>query len=80
MSAAVAYARRDYVGLFKTVTGTAQTLMKGKQATELTRKTRTSPAEVIAWSGCKDNQTSADATEGGRATGAMSWAFITAVG
>jgi metacaspase-1 len=28
-------------------------------------------------SGCKDAQTSADAMEAGKATGAMSWAFIT---
>lgn len=28
-------------------------------------------------SGCKDSQTSADATEAGKATGAMSWAFTT---
>jgi hypothetical protein len=30
----------------------------------------------ISWSGCKDSQTSADATEAGKATGAMSYAFI----
>jgi hypothetical protein len=33
----------------------------------------------ISWSGCKDSQTSADATEAGKATGAMSYAFITAL-
>lgn len=31
------------------------------------------------WSGCKDSQTSADADEAGKATGAMSYAFITAL-
>jgi hypothetical protein len=31
------------------------------------------------WSGSKDTQTSADASIGGEATGAMSWAFITAL-
>ncbi|OUM55714.1 hypothetical protein BVG19_g5295 [[Candida] boidinii] len=36
-----------------------------------------SPADVISFSGCKDSQTSADASENGQATGAMSWAFIT---
>lgn len=36
-----------------------------------------SAADVISLSGCKDDQTSADATEAGQNTGAMSWAFIT---
>jgi hypothetical protein len=31
------------------------------------------------WSGCKDSQTSADANEAGKATGAMSYAFIRAL-
>jgi metacaspase-1 len=34
------------------------------------------PLPQISWSGCKDSQTSADATEAGKATGAMSYAFI----
>ena len=38
-----------------------------------TKQTNTSPADVIMWSGCKDSQTSADATEAGKATGAMSY-------
>lgn len=36
---------------------------------------RSSLADVISWSGCRDEQTSADASIGGEATGAMSWAF-----
>lgn len=35
-------------------------------------------ADVIQFSGCRDDQTSADATIGGQATGAMSWSFIEA--
>lgn len=31
------------------------------------------------WSGCKDSQTSADTSEAGKATGAMSYAFTTAL-
>ncbi|KAJ3207597.1 Ca(2+)-dependent cysteine protease [Dinochytrium kinnereticum] len=34
---------------------------------------------VIQWSGCRDEQTSADAHIEGRASGAMSWAFIKAM-
>lgn len=48
-------------------------------ALEKTRQTKTSPADVISWSGCKDSQTSADTQEAGRATGAMSYAFISAL-
>jgi hypothetical protein len=33
-------------------------------------------ADVIVFSGCLDHQTSADATIGGKPTGAMSWALI----
>jgi hypothetical protein len=43
------------------------------EAAEKTKQTNTSPADVIMWSGCKDSQTSADATEAGKATGAMSY-------
>ncbi|CAG8694516.1 16767_t:CDS:2 [Dentiscutata erythropus] len=37
---------------------------------------KSSKADVISLSGCKDDQTSADAFEDGRNTGAMSYAFI----
>ena len=46
---------------------------------ERSKQQNTSPADVIMWSGCKDTQTSADANEAGKATGAMSYAFITAL-
>ncbi|KAJ6494860.1 caspase domain-containing protein [Mycena vitilis] len=61
------------LGLVKTATG------GGQKAEKYARATRTSPADVISWSGCKDSQTSADATEAGQATGAMSFAFISAL-
>ncbi|KAI5116475.1 hypothetical protein M0805_003504 [Coniferiporia weirii] len=41
-----------------------------------TGRIKTSPADVISWSGCKDSQTSADTYEAGKATGAMSYAFM----
>lgn len=53
-------------GLLKTATGS------NKKAEAYARQTRTSPADVISWSGCKDSQTSADTVEAGEATGAMS--------
>ncbi|RHY34556.1 hypothetical protein DYB32_000863 [Aphanomyces invadans] len=42
-------------------------------------KDRTTAADVILLSGCKDTQTSADAVIEGTATGAMSYAFIAAM-
>jgi len=38
-------------------------------------KIRSSVADVIQFSGCRDEQTSADANIGGEASGAMSWSF-----
>ncbi|RHZ62423.1 hypothetical protein Glove_340g31 [Diversispora epigaea] len=41
--------------------------------------TKSSPAEVIMFSGCKDEQTSSDVTTNGVSTGAMSHAFVKAL-
>jgi hypothetical protein len=60
------------MGLFKKVGGGSSTYERNKQ-------TKTSPADVIMWSGSKDEQTSQDANIGGEATGAMSWAFVTSL-
>jgi len=62
-------------GMVKMVKGAAMT----KRSDRKTKQTRTSPADVISWSGCKDNQTSADTTEAGQSTGAMSFAFMSAL-
>ncbi|GME71483.1 unnamed protein product [Ambrosiozyma monospora] len=43
---------------------------------EKIKKENSSPADVIMFSGCKDDQTSADANEAGKFTGALSWAFL----
>ncbi|KAF5367495.1 hypothetical protein D9758_003743 [Tetrapyrgos nigripes] len=78
LSAVSSYARGDMGGVFKSATGLFKTVTGGnKQAAEKNRRTKTSPADVIAWSGCKDSQTSADTQEAGQATGAMSYAFMT---
>eukprot|EP00588_Corethron_pennatum_P005794 CAMPEP_0194282024 /NCGR_PEP_ID=MMETSP0169-20130528/22183_1 /TAXON_ID=218684 /ORGANISM="Corethron pennatum, Strain L29A3" /LENGTH=347 /DNA_ID=CAMNT_0039027235 /DNA_START=44 /DNA_END=1087 /DNA_ORIENTATION=- len=45
-------------------------------AREKTIQTRSTEADVISFSGCKDSQTSADANIEGEATGAMSYALI----
>ncbi|KAH9058343.1 metacaspase-1 [Lactarius vividus] len=79
LSAVSSYARGDMGGVFKSVTGVVKSATTGKGAGRKARQTRTSPADAISWSGCKDSQTSADAVEAGSATGAMSYAFITAL-
>lgn len=80
MSAIQAYAKKDMGGvlkagmdIFKVASG-SQT-----KATKKAREAKGSEADVISWSGCKDSQTSADAVEAGKATGAMSYAFITSM-
>ncbi|KAN0060987.1 Ca(2+)-dependent cysteine protease [Thecaphora frezii] len=76
LGAAMDYARGDVGGMVKGLFSTFKTATNSKGAEQVTRETRSSGADVIMLSGCKDSQTSADATEAGRATGAMSWAFI----
>ncbi|KAJ5677685.1 Metacaspase-1 [Penicillium maclennaniae] len=74
-----AYARGDMGGMVSTAMGFLKKATKGDEAYERTLKTKTSPADVIMWSGSKDDQTSQDAQIAGQATGAMSWAFIAAL-
>ena len=49
------------------------------EAREKTIKTRSTEADVIQFSGCRDSQTSADANIDGQATGAMSYALISSL-
>ncbi|KAI0270327.1 caspase domain-containing protein [Russula aff. rugulosa BPL654] len=82
LSAASSYARGDMGGVLQTVTGFVRTATTGRSAQAKARATKTSRLMSyarISWSGCKDSQTSADAEEAGSATGAMSYAFITAL-
>lgn len=80
LSAVTSYARGDMSGLFSSAMGLVKTATGSSQkAAKQARATKTSPADVVMWSGCKDVQTSADAVESGEATGAMSHAFIAAL-
>ncbi|KAK6852445.1 metacaspase [Apiospora arundinis] len=79
LSAVSAYASGDMAGVAKSVFSFAKTAFKGDDAYKKTVETKTSPADVIMWSGSKDDQTSADANIAQKATGAMSWAFISAI-
>lgn len=73
------YARGDMSGMVSTAVGFFKKAATGDSVYERNKQTKTSPADVVMWSGSKDTQTSQDATIGGEATGAMSWAFITAL-
>lgn len=74
-----AYARKDIGGMFSHASGLLKKVTQGDSVREKNMRTKTSPADVIMWSGSKDTQTSADASIQGEATGAMSWAFINAL-
>ncbi|KAG9102450.1 Ca(2+)-dependent cysteine protease [Ceratobasidium sp. UAMH 11750] len=77
LGAGLSYARGDMSGVMKGLGGLLKSATgSNKKAEAYARQTRTSPADVISWSGCKDSQTSADTVEAGEATGAMSYAFI----
>ncbi|KAF9636029.1 Peptidase C14 caspase catalytic [Lasiodiplodia theobromae] len=73
------YARGDLGGMASTAMGFLKKATSGDDTYKRNLRTKTSPADVIMWSGSKDTQTSSDATIGGQATGAMSWAFITSL-
>ncbi|TFK21635.1 metacaspase [Coprinopsis marcescibilis] len=77
MSVAQSYKAGDFSGMFKSAKNLIDVASgQNDGAHEVTKATRTSQADVIFLSGCKDEQTSADTVEGGEATGAMSYAFI----
>jgi len=73
------YARGDVGGMLSAGASFLRKAVNGDSVYQKNLRTKTSPADVIMWSGSKDSQTSSDATIAGQATGAMSWAFITAL-
>lgn len=74
-----AYARGDMGGIASQAMSFFKKATTGDEVYERNKITKTSPADVIMLSGSKDNQTSQDAQIAGQATGAMSWAFISAL-
>lgn len=58
LGAISAYAKGDMAGLASSFMGFAKTAYKGDAGYKKTKDTRTSPADVIMWSGSKDDQTS----------------------
>jgi hypothetical protein len=76
LSAYKSYTSGDIEGMVSQVTSLFNRVSVGNDGYEAVKKTKTSPSDVIMFSGCKDDQTSADTFADGQATGAMSHAFI----
>lgn len=76
LGAVSSYARGDIGGALSSIMGSVKQATTGSGANARAKQTKTAPCDAISISGCKDSQTSADAMEGGTATGAMSFAFI----
>ncbi|KAL4875623.1 peptidase C14, caspase domain-containing protein [Aspergillus karnatakaensis] len=75
-SAITSYGRGDLSGVAQTAIGFFKKAAIGDSARRRTMRTKTSPADVVMFSGSKDDQTSADTFQDGEARGALSWAFI----
>ncbi|KAJ6440901.1 metacaspase-1 [Purpureocillium lavendulum] len=73
------YSQGDLGGVANNIMSFFKKATSGEEAHSRALATKTSPADVIMLSGSKDDQTSADATIASQATGAMSWAFVTAL-
>ncbi|KAF5102248.1 hypothetical protein D0Z00_000431 [Geotrichum galactomycetum] len=76
LSAYKSYTSGDIDGMVSQVTSLFNRVSVGKEGYEAVKKTKTSPSDVVMFSGCKDDQTSADTFADGQATGAMSHAFV----
>ena len=61
----------NYGGVASTAMGFFKKATQGEDTYQRNLRTKTSPADVIMWSGSKDTQTSADAQIAGSATGAL---------
>ncbi|RFU32523.1 Acting on peptide bonds (peptidase), partial [Scytalidium lignicola] len=79
LNAVSSYSRGDLGGVANSVMGIIKKATGGDEAYNRSLALKTSAADVVMWSGSKDDQTSADANIAQQATGAMSWAFITAL-
>ncbi|KAI9259410.1 caspase domain-containing protein [Phascolomyces articulosus] len=79
MNAGMSYASGNIGGAISSVMSIGNKLLSGKSVDDRVKQFKSSAADVVMFSGCKDEQTSADAFEAGRSTGAMSHAFTTAL-
>eukprot|EP00833_Pecoramyces_ruminatium_P007731 jgi/Orpsp1_1/1181763/evm.model.c7180000078497.1 len=76
------FATGDVLGIINNVMNFAESdkiKKNSAKANKKTKETKSTFADVIMFSGCKDDQTSADTKINNRSTGAMSYAFIRTV-
>ncbi|KAF9355175.1 Ca(2+)-dependent cysteine protease [Mortierella sp. AD094] len=79
MGAGMSYLRGDIGGMISSFGGIGKRITNPSHRAEVLRR-KSSPADCIMFSGCKDTQTSADTQEQGFGmTGAMTFSFITAL-
>ncbi|CCE73153.1 Piso0_000174 [Millerozyma farinosa CBS 7064] len=77
LNAFMSYESGNVGGAISSITGLVKKISNSNSTNrEQVAAMKASPADIISISGCKDDQTSADARENGRSTGAMSWSFI----
>ncbi|KAI7852495.1 peptidase C14, caspase domain-containing protein [Circinella umbellata] len=79
LNAGMSYASGNISGALSSVMSIGTKLLNGKSVDDRVKQFKSSAADVVMFSGCKDEQTSADAFEAGRSTGAMSHAFTSAL-
>ncbi|KAI8391697.1 peptidase C14, caspase domain-containing protein [Radiomyces spectabilis] len=77
LNAGLAYATGNVGGALSSFMSIGKKVLGGRKVDERIKRFKSSAADVVMFSGCKDEQTSADAFEAGRSTGAMSHAFTT---
>ncbi|CEP07573.1 hypothetical protein [Parasitella parasitica] len=77
LSAGLSYASGDTRRAISSLIELGKGILSAREVEEEQRQRNFSEADVIMFSGCKDDQTSADAQEAGKSTGAMSYAFTT---
>lgn len=77
LNAVMSYAQGNIGGVVSSLSEAFTKVTNGSQSNRQQEIAKNfSPADVVMLSGSKDEQTSADATENGVSTGAMSYAFI----
>ncbi|KAF9550644.1 Ca(2+)-dependent cysteine protease [Mortierella hygrophila] len=77
--AGMSYLRGDLGGMMNSLGGIGKKIGRPNDRQRIIQ-TKSSPSDCVMFSGCKDNQTSADAKEAGFGmTGAMTFSFITAL-
>ncbi|KAJ1661102.1 hypothetical protein IWQ61_000038 [Dispira simplex] len=79
LNAGLTFQRGDTLGAVNKLVGGIKKFAQGdrtEEADRITKETKGTTADVVMFSGCRDDQTSADAHIDNRATGAMSHALI----